>query len=110
MEKKKGGIPVDNSKFSTFSTVLSTGVFHRKGSLWIFIFGSHKTDTAIPGKSHFFGGGGFSRRRFLCAKIRGLTDALPDGETGPARQWEKNSKRGLILSCKDAIMCVCMES
>ena len=26
------------------------------------------------------------------------------------RGREKNSKRGLILSCKDAIMCVCMES
>ena len=39
---ERGEIPVDNSQFSTFSTVFSTGVFHRWGGVWIYIFGSHK--------------------------------------------------------------------
>lgn len=31
-------IPVDNSQFSTLSTSLSTGLFHRGTGLWIFTF------------------------------------------------------------------------
>ena len=34
---EKDGIPVDNSEFSTLSTTLSTGVFHKRERLWIFI-------------------------------------------------------------------------
>jgi hypothetical protein len=30
-------IAVDNSEFSTLSTSLSTGVFHKSGGLWIFM-------------------------------------------------------------------------
>ena len=43
VKNESAGIPVENSEFSTFSTSFSTGVFHRDGELWIFIFGSHKT-------------------------------------------------------------------
>ena len=32
-------IPVDNSEFSTLSTVLSTGVIHKDTGLWISTFG-----------------------------------------------------------------------
>jgi len=32
--EKRERIPVDNMEFSTLSTVFSTGLFHREGSLW----------------------------------------------------------------------------
>ena len=110
MENQNGGIPVDNSQFSTFSTVLSTRVFHRGGDLWIFIFGSHKTMNGISQKPHFFRDGGFLPWRFLCAKKQVLTGSSRKAGGAVPGQWEKNSKRGLILFPKDAIMCVCMES
>ena len=105
-------IPVDNSKFSTFSTGLSTGVFHRDADVWIFIFRSHKTESGILEKSHFFWMVDFYQGKFFVQKL-GLDSLLfftVFGKGGGLlSHCEKNSKWGLILRRKDAIMCTRME-
>jgi hypothetical protein len=36
LHRQSGWIPVENCEFSTFSTDFSTGVVHRRATLWIF--------------------------------------------------------------------------
>ena len=80
MERDK--IPVDNSEFSTFSTVFSTGVFHSSDGVWIFIFGSHKSKRQGSPNSPLFRGSWFLPHRAICAKNQDLTSG--DAPAGSA--------------------------
>ena len=110
VENQRDGIPVDNLEFSTFSTVFSTGVIHRACGLWIFIFCCRHVWRRWSEKSYFLTRGGILPRGDPCVKNRVLTAPKPVDTARRKGRREKNSKRGLILSCGDAIMCVCMES
>ena len=72
---QRAGIPVENSEFSTLSTDFSTGVIHRRGRLWIFIFSSHNCQRRISRVFPLFRGlCHFTMASFLCKK-RVLTKA-----------------------------------
>ncbi len=73
---ERSGIPVDNSKFSTFSTVFSTGVFHSRCGLWICIFGSHKKLRQGSTDFPLFRGLWILPREAICAKNQDLTPGI----------------------------------
>ena len=79
---QRAGIPVENSEFSTLSTDFSTGVIHRRGRLWIFIFSSHNRQRRISRVFPLFRGlCHFTMASFLCKK-RVLTKAADNACAG----------------------------
>ena len=67
---QRAGIPVENSEFSTLSTDFSTGVIHRRGRLWIFIFSSHNRQRRISRVFPLFRGlCHFTMADFLCKNL-----------------------------------------
>lgn len=118
-KKKRAKNPVDNSEFSTISTGFSTGVFHRRGMLWICSFGSHKKIRHASTDFPLSAGRGFTMNIF-CAKLR-LDNSPrrprrpPTGAGWPGRSFlrperQKILKKGLILSRQGVIMRICMEN
>ena len=75
---ERGEIPVDNSQFSTFSTVFSTGVFHRWGWVWICIFGSHKKPRQPSPDFLLFRALWILPHRGICAKNQVLTKEIAE--------------------------------
>ena len=105
-ELERGGIPVDKSQFSTFSTGFSTGVFHRGSSVWIFIFGSHKKTRHTSPNFLLFCRLWFLPQGSICTKNRVLTEGCcgktfmvqfgsPQPETSCSK-WESMGEIGLF--------------
>lgn len=85
MERER--IPVDNSEFSTFSTVFSTGVIHRMAALWRRKKVHIKAWTGLWQISHFSAAVDFAHRKNFVKNLPlDKTEREGSGETEADRR------------------------